>query len=248
MSIQTINTKRLARSLRFAVAFALSCHSLSAQTGSYKLTHFDCDIHIADSHHVAVTALVQIVGNEGHFPVSLTLVHYPTQEIEGLGIVDDHRNLISTSRNLTNGALVVSIAWPEDPAVANLGFAFRVGYEVVDASSDISRIPLPVPNARTAFGERPVQIAVAFPPGAIATGDTFPTLNWQDQSRGEAALANVPSLAMIRWRPIGSVRLADRIFTSSVLTDAGMLAILFAGSLAWWLRSRGGMRNRVSAD
>jgi hypothetical protein len=238
----------LVRPLIFALVLTLSCHSVSAQTSSYKLTHFDCNIRIADPHHVAVTVLIRIASDGGHFPLSLTLVHYSTQAIDDLRIVDHQGGPISTVRNLTSGALVVSIPWPEGPAVANSGFAFRVGYEVVDASSDISRIPLPVPNARTAFGERPVQIAIALPPEGIATGDTFPTLNWQDQSRGEAALANVPSLAMIRWRPIGSVRLADRIFTSSVLTDAGMLAILFAGSLVWWLRSRGGVRNRVSAD
>lgn len=243
-----IDAKDLMRPLIFAIVLTLSCHSVSAQAGSYKLTHLDCNIRIADPHHVAVTALIQIASDGGHSPLSLTLVHYSTQEIDDLRIVDYQGGPISTVRNLTNGALVVSIPWAEGPAVANSGFAFRVAYGVVDASSDISRIPLPVPNARTAFGERPVQIAVALPPGGIATGDTFPTLNWQDQSRGEAALANVPSLAMIRWKPIGSVRLADRIFTSSVLTDAGMLAILLAGSLVWWLRSRDGARNRVSAD
>jgi hypothetical protein len=242
------NTKRLARSIHFVVVLALSCHSASAQTGSYKLTHFDCDIRIADPHHVAVTALIQIASDAGHFPLSLTLVHYSTQEICDLRIVDQRKGPISTARNLTNGALVVSIPWAEGPAVANSGIAFRVGYEVVDTSSDISRIPLPVPNARTAFGERLVQIAVVLPPGGISFGDTFPTLSWQNQSRGETALGNVPSLAMIHWKPVGSVRLADRIFASSVLTDAGMLAILLAGSLVWWLRSRRDARNQISAD
>jgi hypothetical protein len=134
--------------------------------------------------------------------------------------------------------LVVSISSAQIPSVSKSELVFRVEYDVVDATSKINWIPLPVPNARTPFGEHAVHVALVLPPGTIPVGDAFPSLNWQDQSHGEATLSNVPSLAMIGWKPAGSVRFADRVLTSSVLTDAGMLTILLAGSLIWWFRWR----------
>ena len=236
-----INKRDFARSLTVAIVFALSCHSASAQTGSNKLTEFNCSIHIADRHHVGVATLIQI-NNVEHSPVSLTLVHYPTQEIDDLRIIDQKGNQVAIAGSLTLGALVVSIASDQIPSVSKSELVFRVEYDVVDATSRINRIPLPVPSARTPFGEHAVHVALVLPPGTISVGDAFPSLNWQDQSHGEATLSNVPSLAMIDWKPVGSVRFTDRLLTSSVLTDAGMLAILFTGSLVWWFRSRGGAR------
>jgi hypothetical protein len=226
-----INKRDFARSLTVAIAFALSCHSASAQTGSNKLIEFTCNILIADRHHVGVATLIQI-NNAEHSPVSLTLVHYPTQEIDGLRIIDQKGNLVAIAEDLTVGALVVSIASDQIPSVSKSELVFRLEYDVVDATSGINRIPIPVPSARTPFGERAVHVALVLPPGTISVGDAFPSLNWQDQSHGEATLSNVPSLAMIDWKPVGSVR----------FTDAGMLAILLTGSLVWWFRSRGGAR------
>lgn len=231
-----INTRNLVRSLFFAIIIALGRQSASAQTGS-KLIEFNCNIRITDVHHVAVATLIQINGAE-YFPVSLTLVHYPTQEIEGLRIVDQEGNNMAIARSVMDGALVVFISSPDIPSMSKAKLVFRAEYDVVDATGEINRIPLPVPNARTSFGQHAVHVSLVLPPGTMSVGDAFPSLNWQDQSHGEATLSNVPSLTMIGWKPIASIRFADRVLASSVLTDAGMLAILLTGSLVWWLRSR----------
>jgi hypothetical protein len=227
----------LARAMLLASILVLGGLSSSAQKDSSQLTDFKCNISIQDQHSVRVSALITVVGDTSSLPTKVAVIRYPTQEIIGLSVMDDQRNAIAPQSAVRDGAMIIRIQRANSQNRIDSAFAFIVEYKVEDASGTIVRIPLPVPDARTPFGDTHVQIAVALPQGQVSVGDAFPGLSWQDSAHGSATLANVPSLAMIHWKPAHSIALADTITTPGFLADAGMMTLLVAGSLLWWLRS-----------
>ena len=239
--------KFLVRAMLSTAILALCGMEAFAQKDFLQLTDFKCDITIQDQHSVAVAALIRVAGDAGARPIVITVVRYASQEITGLSVMDSQRNPVPAQTALLGGALVMRIPTTDPQFRIGSALAFAIEYKIEDSSGAIVRIPLPVPDSRVAFGERPIQLGVALPPGQVSVGDTFPALSWQDAMHGSANLANVSSLAMVHWKPAGSINLADKITTPAILTDAGMVTLILTGSLLWWFKSGRKIERRRSA-
>ncbi|HEV2385863.1 MAG TPA: hypothetical protein VGS20_01280 [Candidatus Acidoferrales bacterium] len=199
---------------------------------------------MADEQTAGVQALVRVTRTNSAPGITLTIVRYPGQEIGGIHVRDEKGRVLHATAAADGAMLRVQVeaAGAGEPGEDELAFALE--YQVRVSPGRLERIPLPVPDAVSSYGQQPVRIAVTLPDGAVPVGDDFPAFAWREATRGYARLSDVPSLAMVDWKPAGRVTLADALLTSSALTDAGMLLILGAGSAIWWLRRRRGDRFR----
>lgn len=222
------------------LAGALGAKAAPGQASARTLADFECDVRLTNQHRASVRALVRIAHADQRPAITFTLVRYPGLAVSGIRVTNGQGSAVPTTMAIENAALLLRA----DARAAGEGTeretVLVVHYEVNALRGRLARIPLPVPAARSAFGQRPVSITVDLPEGAVPLGDDFPAITWRSPTRGYARLSDVPSLAMIVWRPAGSSSLAGRLFTPPALTDAGMLLILLTGTVIWWRRRKAG--------
>ena len=226
---------------------ALNCALAGAQVEGRRLVDFQCRISILDQHSAEVSALMRVDQTGSPSTIRVTVVRYHDQNMTDLRAMDQHRNPLPFAIATEKGAMVLQAHAPEPPDQFNSEFIFIVEYTVTAPVGEIIRIPLPVPDARTSFGERSGQITVTLPDGEVPVGDTFPTLTWRDTTHASAKLADVPSLAIIHSKPFHSVTLMGKLLTTTTLSDAAMLVLVLAGSSFWWFRNRRNAGKRIAA-
>ncbi len=109
---------------------------------------------------------------------------------------------------------------------------------VVQSSSRLTHVPLPVPDRAPASRERIVKIEVALPAGVEVYDDGFPQQTWVDARHGLANLPAVPSVVAIKFAPVSQISWFTRWSSVSHLSTVFMLFVLLAGATALYMKRR----------
>ncbi len=207
-----------------------------AQPEGQRLTDFESAINFLGDHEAAVSNRVGVAQPAMPSPVRVILVRYRNQAIKNLKVTDLDGNPLPVVTWFEKGATIAQIP-PNSAIPLKSNVDLIIEYIVTKISADVVRIPLAVPEARSSFGDLPVQITLTLPDGEAPVQDTFPALTRRGGKYVSEKLANVPSVVMVH-RTSGSETFLGRFVTPSRLSDTAMIVMVFLGSYFWFARSR----------
>lgn len=220
------------------VLFGCAWVQVRGQESEVQLSDYECKVVMKNPRSAEVTVLIELRGVEISDQVTNSFFHYDGEEIGGVHVEDRDGRLVqliesSRERTIRLAFSASSIARArEDEAT------YTVHYEVNSTWDDIRRIPLPVPIARAAFGERPVKIEIEIPHGYVVAGDEWPAFVWTDERIGRVRLPGVPSFIAARAEAAKEVSRRSQIFTVGHLADATIVSLIVLGSVIWSRRYR----------
>jgi len=160
-------------------------------------------------------------------PLTMRLVHYPSQTIERI----NSGTSIPLNFSDVGGTFQISTPSPADVP------SYRISYEVT-GRRPLRRIPLSVPDMPIDCSREPVAIEVVLPTDYVSVGSTFPMLQWKDTTHAEAHLNAIPSVLLLQAKKASDVTFTDRWLDTSKLSTIFMFSFLLVASLIWYMRSR----------
>ena len=223
---------------------AVACGLCHAQGTQQRLTNFQSAITLLGSHEAAISTRIGVAGGGSLPALRLTLLRYRRQEIRDIKVMDLSGRPLHSTTEVEPAAVIVRVSQPGEDTRSEA--AFVIEYMVAGLPADVIRIPTPVPEARSFFGELPVQITITASNSQDLLHDGFPALTTDGQKYVSAKLADVPSVVMIH-RISTSGSLLDGLYTTSRLSEIAMVALVVVGSCLWFSRSRRKVRRRVAA-
>jgi hypothetical protein len=202
-------------------AIPMLCYAASG------LSTYKADVTYVDNHRANVEVAFTIIVSGKSTTQSVRMVLYPNQQIENWQGEDTASSIEIPS---STGGTTIKV-------MPDATGTYSLKYSVVSASN-LTHVPLPVPDSIPASREHFVLIDVTLPRGSRVYDDVFPQKVWVDDTHATAHLPAVPSVVAIRFASADRVTWLTRWKSVGRLSTLLMLLILLGGSLVLYLNKR----------